>query len=450
MAHGTVLAGIGRFRWLLSVAIVALCGCAYALVHDGAIDHGKADQVKASLQQLRGLDFKAPVPLVIKTPDEAQRIIIAEIARDHSDEDLRIGGLSGAMTGLFPPGIDLKAETLKLLRSQIAGFYEPRIKQMVLVENDASFGFWNGAAKVLTHRDIAGEMLLAHELTHALQDQHFAIDGMLQSVKNNDDKSLALKSVAEGDATLAGFGDVAGGLDGAQVDLIVSKLANLQKTFDSQFTDVPEGLSIPLLFQYSAGTRFVAEAWHRGGWAAVDAIYKNPPTSTQQIMQPALYFDHFSAPARISLGGYQEILKGWKQVDDDTYGELLIGIILKRNLPPHAPVLNTMPNWAGDRILVFQKGSALTLLWFVMFRDDASAARFAAGYSGILDHLRGEKNPHRVETKSAAVLIVISQGDNDLEKLAAAVWKSSVLRPGSAQARPVTVNPAHPSAVPTF
>src|SRR5262249_55046150 len=197
---------------------------------------------------------------------------------------------------------------------------------------------------------------------------------------------------AEGDATLAGFGDVAGGLDGAQVDLIVSKLANLQRTFDSQFTDVPEGLSIPLLFQYSAGTRFVAEAWHRGGWAAVDAIYKTPPTSTQQIMQPALYFDHFSAPARISLGGYQEILKGWKQVDDDTYGELLIGIILKRNLPPHAPVLNTMPNWAGDRILVFQKGSALTLLWFVMFRDDASAARFAAGYSGILDHLQGANN----------------------------------------------------------
>jgi hypothetical protein len=89
-------------------------------------------------------------------------------------------------------------------------------------------------------------------------------------------------------------------------------------------------------------------------------------------------------------------------------------------------------------------------LWFVTFRDDASAARFAAGYSGILDHLRGEKNPHRVETRSAAVLIVVSQSDNDLEKLAAAVWKSSVLSPRSTQTKPVTVNPAHPSPVPTL
>jgi hypothetical protein len=435
MAYRTSLfAGMRRFRWILALVIMALGGCAYALVHDGGVDPGQADQVKASIQQLRGLDFKAPVPIVVKTRDQAQQVIIDEIARDHSDEDLRIGGLSGAMTGLFPAGIDLKRETLKLLRSQIAGFYEPHTKQMVLVESEAGFGFWNGAAKIVTHRDPAGEMLLAHELTHALQDQHFGMDGMLESVKNNDDRSLALKCVAEGDATLAGFGEIAGGLDSTKVDLIVSKLANLQETFDAQFTDVPEGLSTPLLFQYSGGTRFVAEAWHRGGWAGVDAIYKRPPTSSQQIMQPTLYFAHPSPPAEINLAGYQDILKGWKQVDDDTYGELLIGIILKRNLPPHAPVLNVMPHWAGDRILVFEKGSALTLVWFITFHDSASAARFAAGYADVLENLRDEKNPHRVEARSATVLIVISQDDANLDALTSAVWKSSTVRSGPTRA----------------
>ena len=446
--HTSLFAGIRRFRWILALAVIALGGCAYALVHDGGVDRGQADQVKASIQQLRGLDFKAPVPIVVKTRDQAQQVIIEEIARDHSDEDLRIGGLSGAMTGLFPAGIDLKRETLKLLRSQIAGFYEPHTKQMVLVESDAGFGFWNGAAKIVMHRDPAGEMLLAHELTHALQDQHYGLDGMLESVKNNDDRSIALKSVAEGDATLAGFGEVAGGLDSSKVDLIVSKLANLQDTFDAQFTDVPEGLSTPLLFQYSAGTRFVAEAWHRGGWAAVDAIYKHPPTSSQQIMQPSLYFDHLSPPAEINLEGYQDSLKSWKQVDDDTYGELLIGIILKRNVPPHSPVLNVMPRWAGDRILVFEKGVALTLVWFVTFHDAGSASRFATAYSDILEHLRDEKNPHRVEARSTTVLIVIGQGDANLDALSAAVWKSSTVRSGAAQASSAVSIPSSHVAAP--
>ena len=449
MAYRTSrFAGIRRFRWIFALVVVALGGCAYALVHDGGVDRGQEDQVKASIQQLRDLDFKAPVPIVVKTRDQAQQVIIDEIARDHSDEDMRIGGRSGAMTGLFPAGIDLKRETLKLLRSQIAGFYEPHTKQMVLVESDVGFGFWNGAAKIVTHRDPAGEMLLAHELTHALQDQHFGLDGMLESVKNNDDRSLALKCVAEGDATLAGFGEIAGGLDSSKVDLIVSKLANLQETFDAQFSDVPEGLSTPLLFQYSGGTRFVAEAWHRGGWAGVDAIYKRPPTSSQQIMQPSLYFDHPSPPAEIDLEGYQDSLKGWKQVDDDTYGELLIGIILKRNLPPHAPVLNVMPHWAGDRILVFEKGAALTLVWFITFHDTASASRFAAGYADVLEHLRDEKNPHRVEARSTTVLIVIAQGDANLDALASAVWKSSTVRSGAAQANSAVSVPSHHDAAP--
>lgn len=452
--HRSLFSCVRTFRWLLALAAVVLCGCANTLVHGGTVDNAKVDQVEAGIQKLRGLNFKSPVPLVVKTRDEAERTMIAEIARDHSDEDLRIGGLTGAMTGLFPPGIDLKGESLKLLRSQIAGFYEPREKQMVLVEDKGGFGFWNGAAQFVSHRDLAGEMLLAHELTHALQDQAFGVDAMLKKVKDNDDRSLALKSVAEGDATLAGFAYIAGGLTDASVDAVVSKLANLPEAFKAESADVPEGLSTPLLFQYSAGTRFVGEAWRRGGWAKVNTLYANPPASTQQIMQPELYFDHPSPPARIKIAGYADILKGWEQVDDDTYGELLLNVILKRNLPANAPALGTLPKWAGDRILTFEKGKALTLLWIIAFRNAASASQFAGAYAGILDRLRGENNPHRVEARSATVLIVISQGPGNLSELASDLWKSSTVdlsasapvtsrttAVGTASPRPPTAHP---------
>ena len=125
--------------------------------------------------------------------------------RDYTDNRLEADWVAGALTGLYPAGLDLKAESLKLLKSQVAGFYDPHGKEMVLVEGGADVGVWNNAAQFMIQRDVVGEMLLAHELTHALQDQNFDLESSLDKVKDNDDRALALKSVAEGDATHRGF-----------------------------------------------------------------------------------------------------------------------------------------------------------------------------------------------------------------------------------------------------
>jgi len=427
--------------------VLALCGCAYSLVHDGGVNRAKAEQIENGLQKLRGLEFVTSVPIVVKNRDQTERIMAAEIARDHSDEELRIGGITGAMTGLYPHGIDLKGETLKLLRSQIAGFYEPHAKEMVLVEDAVDLGFWNNATAFVTRRDVAGEALLAHELTHALQDQHFRIDASFERIKDNDDESLALKAVAEGDATIAGLGYVSGQPVGSVIDSVVSHMAGLPESSAAEYPGVPEGLIEPLLFQYSAGVRFAAEAWRRGGWAAVNAVYAKPPRSTQQIMQPALYFDRPSPPARISLGGYQEMFKDWKQVDDDTYGELLLSIILKRNLGPQAPALATLPRWAGDRIIVLEKGQSLTLLWMVAFHDPESAGKFGDAYRGILRHLPGEVSPYGVEVRSTSVFIVIGVGANRFGQLAPVVWKFSTVMSATPAGQPAS--PPHAEIAPS-
>jgi hypothetical protein len=435
---------IRRVWWGIAFLVIAVCGCAYTLVHNGAVNESEADKVEAGLPKLRELNFTSKVPLVVKTRDEAQQMLRGEIALDHSDEDLRIGGETGAMTGLFPPGIGLKDQTLKLLRSQIAGFYDPHQKEMVLVAGGLDVGFWNHAAEFVTRRDIVGEMILAHELTHALQDQHFHIESMLNRVKDDDDRTLALKAVAEGDATLAGFGYVEGGLSQAGIDLIVSHLADLPRTFAAQSSDVPEGLSVPLMFQYSSGARFVGEAYRRGGWAAVNALYANPPQSTQQIMQLPLYFDRPTRPVQIGLKGYRNILKGWSQADHDTYGEMLLELIIKRNLPNNAPALTMLSRWAGDDMVVLKKGGALTIIWIIAFRDDDAARKFADAYAGILDNLRGEANPHRVEAKSAAVLVVIGAGAEQFATLAPAIWSATTIQPGEPPQRVGASNSASP------
>jgi len=351
----------------------------------------------------------------------------AEIARDHTEEQMHIGSVTGAMTGVYAPGMDLKAETLKLLRSQVAGFYEPHTKQMVLVEGGIDIGFWNGAAGFVTRRDLVGEMLLAHELTHALQDQHFDIEQMMDQVKDNDDRELALKAVAEGDATIAGYGYVAGNLSEASLDAIVERMSNLPETVAAQSGEVPLGLSAPMIFQYADGVRFVAEAYRRGGWAAVNAIYADPPQATLQIMNPELYFDRRTQLVEINLTGYQSVLTDWSKADDDTYGAMLLKVIIQRNLGMTAPEIALVEHWSGDRMIVLQKGNALTVLWIIGFRDGETAKRFGDVYTSILDGISGPATPHRVQIKAPNVLIAIGDGARQFDRLAPAIWQASTI-----------------------
>lgn len=258
--------------WLISAVAAALLsgGCAYNLVSGGRVNQKQSDKIEAGIQDLRQLHFTQPVPLVVKSQDEAAAMMEADLMRDYTDQQLKVDAVAGALTGLYPTGIDLKAESLGLMKNQVAGFYDPHGKQMVLVEGGGNLGFLNGATQFMIQRDVVGEMLLAHELTHALQDQNFNLEASLDKVKNDDDRALALKSVAEGDATLAGFAYAAGGIDDAKASMLVANLKDLPKLLAAEAPDTPLGLSAPLLFQYSEGANFVVEVYRRGGWSAVD------------------------------------------------------------------------------------------------------------------------------------------------------------------------------------
>ncbi len=407
------------------VAALSLTGCGYPLIHRGQINRGQVISIQGKVARLRELDFTRQVPVTVNTPDQAQRSILAQIKRDHSDEDLRIGGQSGVMTGLYPPNIDLKRQTVDLLRDEVIAFYNPDTKQLVMVQQHQH----DGASVASGMGPGIEEMVLAHELTHALQDQHFAIEQMLRRVKDNDDQTLALKCVAEGDATLAGFAYLAGGLQPANLKALINRLDTLPAKSLVHEHNVPLAVSAPMMFEYSGGSRFVGEAWQRGGWEGVDQLYRNPPRSSQQIMQPDLYFNHPTLPLRIQLAGYQHLLSGWKQVDDDTYGELLLKLIFERNLPPSSRAFDILPRWADDRLITLEKGNELTLLWVIAFHDQAAAHEFARTYSRILDHLGRGSNPHGVDARAAAVFIAIGPGAREFGPLRDAVWQASRIMP---------------------
>ncbi|MGD0671378.1 MAG: hypothetical protein ABSB13_04830 [Candidatus Binatus sp.] len=417
------------------IALVLFWGCAYSLVNGDRINSQQAAKIETGIQVVRQLRFKQPVPLVVKSPDQAEAMMEADLMRDYTDNQLKVDAVAGALTGLFPAGIDLKAASLKLLKSQVAGFYDPHGKEMVLVEGGADVGLWNSAAQFMIQRDVVGEMLLAHELTHALQDQNFDLESSLDKAKDDDDRALALKSVAEGDATIAGFAYVVGRMDNSVADTLVDSLKKLPQALAAQAPGTPEGLSVPLLFQYSDGVRFVAEAYRRGGWLGVDALYRNPPQSSHQILHPALYFDSPTPQPRIELAGYDRIMSGWKKADDDTYGELLLRVILERNLGKQSGEVGLASRWTADRMIILQQSGSVNVIWMLAFSDEQTAGHFAAVYQALLDRLLGASTPHRIDTRSKAVLVVIGPGANYFETLAPAIWSASAIESGGAAAR---------------
>lgn len=421
----------GARAWPLALVVLVmlvLAGCASSLVSDGHVNLGKAEKLYTNVQDERGLILETEVPVLVMSSAQAGQVLRSEVSDGHSDVGLKVAARVGAMNGLYPPGMNLKKQTMGMLNSQVAGFYDFTGNRIILVKGKSSQGVLGEIESLITRSDTAHEMLLAHELTHALQNQHFSIHEALTRIRDNEDRKLALKSVAEGDATLTSYGYVEGGLSTGTINDLDSRLSQMPRHFDEESPDTPAALRASMIFQYVDGTRFVGEAYKRGGWKAVNALYANPPLSTRQVMNPALYFQHPQPPAKITVAGWQGVMKGWREVAQNTYGELMLRVILERNPSARAQAALSR-GWRGDRMVVLQKGGALTVIWMVVMQDAAAAVNFSHVYSAVLDSLpaSARATPHNVSQRGDAVLAVIGRGAANHPELDPAIWRSSVI-----------------------
>jgi hypothetical protein len=393
------------------------------------------DRVIAKIQIIRDLRFKHPVRYRFLSSDEALAILRADAKRHNEETKDRLAARVGVMVGLLPPGTDPETASMRVLRRQLGGFYDFDRKELVVIKD----GFAHSKLARAMPRDelrAATLMVLAHELTHALQDQNFDLGAELDRVEDEDDPALALRAVAEGDATIAGIAYLAGRMDDSVAQAVVAQIPEMYRAFAADTRDVPSAIADTFLFQYADGARFVARAYHGGGWAGVDALYKRPPTSTQQILSPALYFDSHSAVPGVRLGGYQAALSDWKKLDAGTYGELGVREVIGNAIGADSANLALARQWAGDRAVAIGKGESLAVIWMIAFRDDGSAQSFEAGYSSALDRLHGSRVGHRVERHGRVVLAIVGLDQAEATHIAPAIWAASTVSPPGAAPPP--------------
>ena len=332
-----------------------------------------ADEVLHNMSEITGLTLLSPLKKTLRSRDEIRAYVIKQMDEDKDTAQRYADAKAAEAFGLLPKNFDLDSFMVELLTEQIAGLYDPKAHEFYIAD-------W------IPLED--QRMVMAHELTHALEDQHFQIEGWLKAARPNDDAELAREAFLEGSAMAA------------MVDYLLQgtgKSVNDMPEFDPSLLtgdigDTPSMKKAPpfikdaLVFPYFAGMKFTAASLKPNGWPALDKIFENPPVSTQQIMHPALYKSGH-VPEKVALPDVQSRLgKDWKKLDDNLMGEFGWKEVLKQYLGEDraAPLAAA---WDGDRYLVYENRSSqrLLLLARVHLTSAEHANRFFGQYSELLE-----------------------------------------------------------------
>ncbi len=294
-------------------------------------------EVSAAVEQLRGLKFKTPVQVEIIDGATARANFRARI---DSAEEEQVSNTQAAYVqlGLVPRGTDLITDYLDLAEKDVLRYYEHGRKTFVLLSH-------------VSAEDVKGVM--AHELTHALEDQNYDLEALSQQAKGDDDRGTAIRAVVEGSATAVMIAYLSrhGGEKKAREELEKSESRRARRVKAApSFTQ--RSLMLPYVLGFTFLLRGKPWEWHFDGMRVADIqqAYANPPRSTRQILHPEQYWvGRAPPPARpLELPDLSPVLgKGWSRVATGSIGELGLAVLTGAPLDIDSPEVLLPARWTN-------------------------------------------------------------------------------------------------------
>lgn len=315
-------------RWLLPSIVFAVCGASAARA-DTSLSKEIAKQRGLTLKKAAKKSAGDDAPATATLDREALRARLAKLADDPAVQAAtRAEGIALARWGLIPRELDYRATLVALYTDQI--------------DRRAADPAWNEL--VATER--------------ALRDAKFDFASFVAVPAGENDASLARRALVEGDGiallielVLARKGKSAP-WDNTQVTLDLGR-AMTMPTGDA-LDRAPVAIREAMLFPFRAGLAFVAALRRYESWSAVDAAYKRPPRSTEQILHPEKYAaDEQPVPVTLDIPAE---LPGGTLVHSTVWGELGFALFLRAHGIPLETANIAAAGWAGDRVLTVSLG----------------------------------------------------------------------------------------------
>ncbi len=374
----------------MRLSLAVLCLCAVALAQTCVPSEEEMRGLQRVVAEIRGLDFEEDVPLEAMTFAQFASRARTQVAFSLEGDAGVARRRAYVALGLYPDDIDEAGEQLRLVQAAGIAFYAPApLRTMYVVDR--------GGARERNMRLMMIDMLLsllgsrwelvltAHELAHALQDQHFP--GSL-SPKGNDDQVLAMRALFEGDANLVTYEYLARLGKRSAEDLLS---ANAGLAFDHgawmglyEVDTAPRYMRESYLMPYTSGVGFVRALRARGGWAAVDEAYAHPPTSTEQVLHPEKYLGERDVPQEVRIPDLSESFPDTELVREETLGEFGLRVLVHELEGEFLEAVHgtACEGWDGDRYRVLESkvNGSRVLIWASTWDSDEDAAEFFLRY----------------------------------------------------------------------
>ena len=380
----------GRLAWML---VISLSLAAVLIVPGGTAQRAPQEpaattaaarnaaliaatqEVLKETSEVRQLSILRPVQSSTQSRAEIERAIMKNLDEEVTPTDMHAAEVTLKKLGLAPLDFQYRALMIRLLTEQVAGYYEPKTRQFYLAD-------WI---------DVDGQKpIMAHELTHALQDQHFNLRRFDHWPKGDSDAELAAHALIEGDATMAMAMYVASNPFRA---LTFLKSLGAMGIATEELDKAPRALRETLLFPYQEGMNWTRALYKEGGWAQVSDAFKTLPQSTEQVLHADKYFAH-EAPVHVTVPDLTTLLNGgsprppiggqrlandgsasWKKLYSDVNGEWGFYLILDQFLKSPVESRNAAAGWAGDRTSVYESSTGEVLYVSLSTWDTENDAR---------------------------------------------------------------------------
>lgn len=359
-----------------------------------------------------GLPIKKEVKRKLTSRDE----VVSYLTKHLNDEDvqrLRRSELVLKKFGLLPRDFNLETFLVALMREEVAGYYDPKTKTVNLLD-------WVPIAEQ--------EPVMAHELTHALQDQSVGLqkwmkrgDKDLAGIRKdptpddieNDEMDDAREAVVEGQAQAIMFQYALAPAGRSITDSPALLEAMEEETMTGTpgtkvFNEAPIFMKESMTFPYSYGMEFVVAVMHKvGKEKAFAGMLHNPPHTTRQIMQPETYLSGEKIePMRIP--DFKHDFKDYQKFDIGAMGEFDVSVLIEQYVGKPA-AKKMYSEWRGGYYYASRPkanlGAPLALLYVSRWSDADKAAEFAEIYGQSLKQrykqVDGSENPPAAPTDAA-------------------------------------------------
>ena len=349
------------FRLLRYAAPLAILGAAWSCRRPPASSGGPYGEIVAqaipAVEKAVGLPFKRPPRIEVRTKEQVRDYVLKQFRDTSTMREIAGQAAAYKLLGMIPDTLNLPALMTRLLEEQIVGFYDPETKVLYIVQ---------GSPKE------SAQLIVTHELVHALQDQYVNLDS-IQKLTSDNDRESAAQAVFEGEAVyeqihaMLGPGNLAVEMPGGW-DRVRQTIRNNQSAMPV-YASAPMVIQETLIFPYLSGAEFVKDFRQR---EPNRAPFMDLPVSTSQVLHPYEFFGKRVAPTPVSFAHVAGVTPTYQ----NDLGEFETRLYLYQHLNDADAASRAASGWNGDWYITFNTARGPAIAWASVWQNPAMAADF--------------------------------------------------------------------------